>query len=257
MTDQRQEVFKSCYRGRQSFLHHLAYLRAAKVKAVWLGLGRAGFDAAGKRVFDYGFGAGSFLRSCPADAELWGVETDPVAVEEAAEMLRGRNRGGVRLDVIELERWEEHPFLEREYDCVVCSHVLEHLERPEALLGRLVRCAAQEGVIVAVVPINERVLNEHHAQIFTGEKMKLCAGEAGARMELWVETDHLFDPFQLLFSRDRTGAGRLAALTVSLGLGLLTAGLRPGVWHRLCGGLGRVCGLRPTQGVAVIRRAEA
>lgn len=257
MRDQRQEVFRSCYRGRQSFLHHLAYLRAAKVKAVWLGLGRAGFDAAGKRIFDYGFGAGSFLRSCPAESRLWGVEMDPVAVEEAAEMLRGRNRGGARLEVIELERWEEHPFLGQDYDCVVCSHVLEHLERPEVLLKRLVWCAAREGVLVAVVPINERTPNEHHVVTFTEERMRRCAEEAGGRMELWVETDHLFDPFQLLFSRDRTGAGRLAALAVSLGLGLVTAGLRPEAWHRLCAGLGRVCGLRPTQGVAVMRRAEA
>jgi SAM-dependent methyltransferase len=38
------------------------------------------------------------------------------------------------------------------FDCVICSHVLEHLQHPDALLEKLHRCLAPEGTMILAVP---------------------------------------------------------------------------------------------------------
>lgn len=39
-----------------------------------------------------------------------------------------------------------------EFDCIICSHVLEHLHRPEKLLGRLGRHFSPDGLLIVALP---------------------------------------------------------------------------------------------------------
>jgi SAM-dependent methyltransferase len=60
-----------------------------------------------------------------------------------------------RLDVVWLADLESFEFPPGErFDCVICSHVLEHLVRPDALLSRLSLSGALEsgGVLVVALP---------------------------------------------------------------------------------------------------------
>jgi hypothetical protein len=116
MAADSQELFETCYRSRQGWLHHSSYMRMAKVMLALRALRRAGVGLEGQRVFDYGFGAGTFFRYCPRDAALFGVEQDPVVVEEVAGMLRGRGYGAVDLRAISIPEWREHPLLAERYD---------------------------------------------------------------------------------------------------------------------------------------------
>ena len=50
-----QTVFETVYRGRQSALHHLAYMRMGKVLLALRSLAGAGIDLSDKTIFDYGF----------------------------------------------------------------------------------------------------------------------------------------------------------------------------------------------------------
>ena len=77
-----QKVFETVYRSCQSFLHHMAYMRMAKVLLTQQVLQKAGVSLNEKSVFDYGFGAGTFFRYCPRSTRLFGVEIDPVNVAE-------------------------------------------------------------------------------------------------------------------------------------------------------------------------------
>ena len=123
-----QEIFKTVYRGRQSSLHHLADMRMAKVLLEREALHRAAVDLADKRIFDYGFGAGTFFRYCPTTASLFGVEIDAQNVAEVRHMLSRRGFRQVQLESIVIEEWDRHPLLRRQYDVMICSHVLEDLD---------------------------------------------------------------------------------------------------------------------------------
>ena len=115
-----------CYRGRQSWLHHAAYLRMGKVLLTLTLCRRAGVSLADKDILDYGFGAGTFFRYCPPDSRLFGVEIDLLNVEAVRAMLLERGGDGADLRVIEIESWDTHALLDRQYDVILCSHVLEH-----------------------------------------------------------------------------------------------------------------------------------
>src|SRR5438105_4257037 len=72
-----QEDFLTCYRGRQTILHHIAYMRMSKVLLALHLCEGAGLSLENKSIFDYGFGAGTFFRYCPPSSRLFGVEMDP------------------------------------------------------------------------------------------------------------------------------------------------------------------------------------
>jgi len=132
-----QETFENCYRGRQSAIHHLAYMRMAKVLLALELIQRAGIDLGTQRIFDYGFGAGTFFRFCPRSSYLFGVEMDCENIDAVARMLRHRGHANIELQAINIDAWESHPLLSLTYDLILCSHVLEHMADPQAMLRTL------------------------------------------------------------------------------------------------------------------------
>lgn len=100
---------------------------------------------AARRVLDLGCGNGALgahLKRGPG-REVVGVTFS----EEEAREAR------TRLDevvVCDLEEFD--PAGLGRFDCVVCSHVLEHLTKPEELLRRLRGSLTEEGVLVVALP---------------------------------------------------------------------------------------------------------
>ena len=90
-----QEIFNECYRGRQTALHHMSYMRMAKVSLALSIIEKTGIGLEGRSVFDYGFGAGTFFRYCPEKSRLCGVEIDPQNVEAVQGMLAEIGRAHV------------------------------------------------------------------------------------------------------------------------------------------------------------------
>jgi 2-polyprenyl-3-methyl-5-hydroxy-6-metoxy-1,4-benzoquinol methylase len=247
-----QEVFRSVYRGRQSALHHMAYLRMAKVLLALHALERIGFELSRKRIFDYGFGAGTFLRHCPPDAQLYGVEIDPQNVAAVRTMLRRRGHLDVHLEAISSSHWSEHPLLAARYDLIVCSHVLEHLQEPAAFLSVMRRCLNSNGVLLGLVPINELADDPHHVQKVDRALVERWAGEAQLRMAAYFEADELFYRLQPLIAH-ASGFRLKLAQTVSLGLGIPATLLGPTRWWPLSAATGRLFGFKPTQAAFVLR----
>lgn len=101
--------------------------------------------ASARRVLDLGCGNGALGAHLKrrAGREVVGVTFS----EEEAREARGR------LDevlVCDLEEFDAAGF--GKFDCIVCSHVLEHLTRPEELLRRLRGSLTEEGVLVVALP---------------------------------------------------------------------------------------------------------
>jgi len=72
-----QEIFETVYRGRQTVLHDLSYMRMGKVLLALRVIDRVSLELEDSDIFDYGFGVGAFFRYCPSSARLYGVELDP------------------------------------------------------------------------------------------------------------------------------------------------------------------------------------
>lgn len=249
MSDQvrDQEKFYSVYRGRQSGIFHLAYMRSAKVKAARLILERNGRPLRDRSVLDYGFGTGTFLRACDTSCHISGVEVDAVNVEAVRGMLADRGHDVKDIEVLDVSRWDTHRLIgpDRRYDVILLSHVLEHLDDPVGVLRRLSRNLSEGGVICGLLPINERRPDENHKWVCDIALVERWAMESGMVAMDHAELDHFVYYAQPLFHA--TGRlGRLAAQGSSLVLGLLQSMFTPGIWFWLGRSL-RIIGARPGQ----------
>ena len=206
----------------------------------------AGIDLHGKDIFDYGFGAGTFFRYCPQDSRLFGVEIDGQNVRAVEEMLRGRKHPAVNLQTIDLERWAEHPLLSRQYDVILCSHVLEHLSDPVGFLNTLRQCLRPSGVFIGLVPINERQMDPHHVQRVDRAKVESWVSAAFFELRGYVEADPWFYWLQPMLA-SQSKMGRLAAQGLSLGVGAIATALGPRIWMPISRAFGRLTASRPTQ----------
>lgn len=249
-----QSRFESCYRGRQSMVHHMAYMRMAKVLLALHALRESGLSLGGRAIFDYGFGAGTFFRYCPGDCRISGVEQDAENVAEVSKMLRERGNREVDIRTISITSWDSHPLLQQEYDFFLCSHVLEHLPDPVGFLQRIRSCVRTSGFFLGLVPINEIADNPHHVQKVDAEMIADWARKSDFSIVYYLEADELAYPFQPLFTYD-FGWRHRAAQTVSLALGVPATLLGPRYWWFLSRVASRVFSLKPTQAVFLLKRA--
>jgi len=129
----------------------------------------------------------------------------------------------------------------------------EHLEEPSDLLSVLGGALAPDGVILAVLPINELRSNPHHLQVPTKQKIYNWVAASGLEVSVYFEADHIGWPIQPIIASDR-GILHLCARIVSLapGVPLSIAGL--GGWRGLDAFLRRLR-LPPSQACAVVKKS--
>lgn len=252
-TLQSQKIFQTSYRGRQSRLHHMSYMRMSKVLLTLRVLDRAGIALEGCDLFDYGFGAGTFFKYCPPSARLYGVEIDPQHVA-ALQALYARTHAKADLQPIRIANWRQHPLLERQYDVVLCSHVLEHLEDPVDYLRVIKECLKEQGRFVGLVPINERADNPHHLHTVDRAVVGDWARAAGLRVSYYVEADPWLYWIQPLYTAEGiSGLRHRLAQAFSLMLGVPATALGPEAWARASERFATLTRSRPTQAAFVLR----
>jgi 2-polyprenyl-3-methyl-5-hydroxy-6-metoxy-1,4-benzoquinol methylase len=245
-----QEIFKSVYRNRQTFLHHMAYMRMAKVLLALEVLEKAGVDLDRKAIFDYGFGAGTFFLYCPDSARIAGVELDPVNVTDVQQRLQQRGFPNVRLQTIIIEQWEQHPLLREQYDVFLCSHVLEHLPDPVTFLRRIRNCIKSDGVFVGLVPLNERYANPHHVQTCDRAKIESWLEQAGLKTRCYLESDPWLYWWQSFYGGD-PGVRQKLAQAISLMLGIPATLVGHRIWGTSSRVYARLTISKPTQAAFV------
>lgn len=125
-------------RYRSTLSHPLARLGSQYQMIAMIG--------SGQRVLDVGCATGYWggalkkQKSC----HVVGIDIDQEAVRVASQLLDAAY-------VWDLEQ-ESLPPLEQRFDWIVLGDVLEHLRRPDRVLGRLVNLLENDGTIVAAVP---------------------------------------------------------------------------------------------------------
>jgi len=119
-----------------------------------------------KRLLDVGCGAGAFGQAIKKGREC---EVVGVTYSEAEATLARRYLDEVLVcDLNNFEPTELAPF-----DCIVCSHVLEHLVQPENLLKKLLSVLSSEGTLLVALP---NVLFWHQRWEFIRGRFKYTDG---------------------------------------------------------------------------------
>ncbi len=240
-----QELFETCYRGRQSAIHHAAYMRVGKVFPALELLRKGCFPTEGRRVFDYGFGAGTFFRYLPKTYCIFGVEQDPVTVSEVTTMLEPRGFPVVDLRPISIPQWRDHPLLQQQYDLILCSHVLEHVPDPVELLRRLGDCLAPGGTFLGLLPVNELRANAHHFHRVDRVLVRKWVESAGLELGIYSEDDPWAYWIQPLYAEDSNNRFLVQGLSLLMGCTAVLAG--PRNWTSLGRIFASISRSKPTQ----------
>lgn len=110
-------------------------------------------------LIDVGCGNGDKLRL--AEQLGWtavGIEMDALAVRTAKQKGLSVEHGGYEL----LDRYRSQA------DCVVCSHVLEHVHQPVQLLQMLIAAVKPSGVVLLSAPNAASFLRRHYGKSWRG-----------------------------------------------------------------------------------------
>jgi Flp pilus assembly protein TadD len=168
-----------------------------------------------RRVLDVGCSGGDFGRRLKelGVEEVIGIELDSRACALAKGVLNDAIEGNI--ETIDL------PFEEGYFDCITFGDVLEHLINPAAVLRKVARFLAHEGVILMCIPnvrfydvvqmlINGRwnyadagILDRTHLRFFTAAEIRLMIEDTGLEL-LHLGPLSIAQPEHLPLNPDRT-----------------------------------------------------
>lgn len=107
-----------------------------------------------ERILDIGCGAGALGAALKARqaCEVWGIENDPGAAEEAAKHLDKVLPFDVEQACGVIGVLPDNEGTRADFDCIIMGDVLEHLREPEKVLTWARTLLAEDGVLLVSVP---------------------------------------------------------------------------------------------------------
>ena len=116
------------------------YYRASKRNLLWM------LPLSAKRVLEVGCAEGNFgaFVKSKLGAEVWGIELNPDAAEQARKSLDKVYTGDAATIMTELKT---SPF-----DCIVMFDVLEHMMNPDVVLRKAKNLLSDNGTVILCVP---------------------------------------------------------------------------------------------------------
>jgi 2-polyprenyl-3-methyl-5-hydroxy-6-metoxy-1,4-benzoquinol methylase len=158
----------------------------------------------GKTVLDCGCSTGDVARLLTLNGcDVVGIEADPDRAAAAREVCRA-------VIVGDLEREDTFDAVRRHrslFDCIVCSHVLEHLRDPQRALRRLAPLLAERGRLIVGPPnvahwrvrfqlargdwnyTDYGILDRTHLRFFTSSSAVALLTDAGFRIDAMITPD--------------------------------------------------------------------
>jgi len=106
----------------------------------------------GEAVLEVGCGSGNILEALPLGVKPVGIDLSTMLVTESRVRLAGR--GGL----IAQANAEQLPFPDGHFARIICTEVLEHVQRPDVVIGEIARVAKPDAIIVISIP-NEKLID--------------------------------------------------------------------------------------------------
>lgn len=116
---------------------------------VWDLVGRAGLPSR-PRILEIGCGSGGLIFFCPSEGLRVGI--DPLAARYRALFPAWHARASISAAV-----GEALPFGDETFDVVLCDNVVDHAERPTAILREAARVLARGGVFYFTVNVHHPI----------------------------------------------------------------------------------------------------
>jgi 2-polyprenyl-3-methyl-5-hydroxy-6-metoxy-1,4-benzoquinol methylase len=104
----------------------------------------------GKKILDIGCRNGVLTKHFADGNVVWGVDIDPVALEEAKNLLQSKHSGNKFFVMDLLADWGE--LNGEKFDVIVCGEVLEHLYFPEKVVQKVAAHLKDGGIFLGSVP---------------------------------------------------------------------------------------------------------
>lgn len=128
-----------------------------------------------KRVLDLGCAAGDLGRYKPAGVEIYGLDQNEAALEQAApyyEVVQGWD----------LDSAEALPFPDAYFEAVIAKDILEHLQKPWRTVAEMQRVVRPGGVVLASVITHRgrRTWSDYtHVRGFTRRSLRQMFSDSG------------------------------------------------------------------------------
>lgn len=119
----------------------------------------AGKSLSDTRVLEIGFGSGAVLFSFDRSCEIYGLEISHSAIAHAVRIAAA---GGYKAFDFRHVSNETLPYPDGQFDVVIASHVIEHVQDDARLLRDIGRILKPDGVAVVLIPINENYEDPNH-----------------------------------------------------------------------------------------------
>lgn len=104
----------------------------------------------GKKILDIGCRNGVLTKHFTDGNIVWGVDIDPVALEDAKQLLGNKNSENNFFVMDLLADW--HELKGEQFDVIVCGEVLEHLYFPEKVVQKVLAHLKEGGIFLGSVP---------------------------------------------------------------------------------------------------------
>ena len=103
-------------------------------------------------VLEIGCEGGNLLYQCPDAERIVGVDISSRALQDAHHLFKSNKRSA---EFFQLDAQVPLPFSEGEFSVIICSEVLEHVNKPENVLRNIYQIANTDTRIIISVPTEE------------------------------------------------------------------------------------------------------
>jgi ubiquinone/menaquinone biosynthesis C-methylase UbiE len=140
-----------------------------------------------KSALDIGCGDGRLtclIAGALPNAIVTGIDSEPVGIDIASREKSARGIGNVTFGVNDKD---ELPFKSQSLDLVVLTDVIEHLTRPDKLLGEIARILKEDGSAIITTP-NRQVgtkWDNRHEQEFSGPELEQTVARHFGKVEVF------------------------------------------------------------------------
>lgn len=103
----------------------------------------------GERVLEIGCEAGNLLLSMPQPTKLTGFDISRLAILQAKRNFKAKKR---KATFVQGDAMKKLPFKKGEFDVVICSETLEHVENPAVVLNNIAAICNDNTKVIITVP---------------------------------------------------------------------------------------------------------